>query len=256
MIRAIEFTLSVSNCLSCHFCPQDKLAGAYNSDVKKMTLSDFITIVHKLPDDVELDFSGFSEPFLNPLCGQMIFHASQQGRKINLYTTLMGLSESQSDLLKQSKIEYIRIHVPDNKGLLIKNEPWLRQFNLFLTTKLPFTAMAMGEIDNTLAVILDKRGVKVEIPTMINRAGNLDWLDAGRPISGGVTCAAERYHQNVVLPDGTVAGCCCDYSIEKNLGNLLTESYETISQRAEEWSKDTNPPQSSMCRKCSWAKPV
>lgn len=253
MTRNLEFTLTVSPCLGCHFCAQDKLAAAYKSDKRKMSLSDFEIILNKVPDDVIFDFSGMSEPFLNPDACSMMALAKMKGRTVRVFSTLMGLKSGCVDVLAFHKPHYWRCHAPDTKGLKIPDAVWIKQYELFLQANIPHTVMAMGPLTPGLKSYFDSRSVNVELPEMLSRAGNL-WQD--RDFKGRITCNADRYFQNVILPSGDVVGCCHLYSMEIVLGNLLTEPYSAIHERAQAWANDKNPPSNSPCRKCSWAKPI
>jgi sulfatase maturation enzyme AslB (radical SAM superfamily) len=252
MRTTLEFTLSVSKCLSCSYCPQSKLGAAYPADAARvMSRPVFETILDKLPRDADVHFSGFSEVFLNRDAGEMIAIASSSlSYQTHLYTTLMGLSARQAEHLKRAKLAYVRLHVPDTVGLKIKNEIWLRQFNLFLTTGHRFTAMAMGPIDPDLKTILARRGVEVETPEMLSRAGNL-WEP--RNLTGRrMHCTMDRWHSNVVLPNGDVVGDCMDYGLTVRLGNLLLQPYEEIYAAAEQWRQKMEASASGICAFCEW----
>lgn len=256
-MKAIEFTLTISPCMNCSMCPQDKLAAAYQGTQRVMTMANFMTILDKLPLDVVADFSGFSEPFLNPLAVEMMRRATDKGHQVRLFTTLSGFQKAQVETLALVPLNYVRLHVPDATGFKMNTDRWLERYELFKATGHKYSAMCMTDaVDPLIEQALNRDGVKVERPTMLSRAGNLGWVEPNLPLVGPITCNASRWFQNVVLPNGAVAGCCNLYSLEIVLGNLLCDSYEFIYAKALEWSQDTNPPDDSPCRKCSWAKPI
>jgi radical SAM protein with 4Fe4S-binding SPASM domain len=258
MNHTLEFTLTVSNCLSCHFCPQDKLKAAYPPDaLKVMTMWNFTRIMEKLPPHVRIDLSGFSEPLLNPLCAEMIKAASDAGREIHIYTTLTGLTKAQIPQLAASKINYIRLHLPDETGLKIAARFWLPRFRLFMETGHKVTAMAMSNtVDPLIVAELAQHQIKIEYPDMLSRGGNLGDIVPVKHLTGPIRCAAERWHNNVVLPNGAVYACCMDFGLSMPLGNLLFQSYDEIHLQAEEYANNHNPPDTSICRDCSWAAPL
>lgn len=252
-MRTLEITTKVSNCLGCHFCPQEKLGKAY-SGTPSLSFEAFSNALLKIPKDVQIHFSGFSEPFLNKNCGEMISHAWNQGYEIHLYTTLVGLTVNQLEWLKQSKPRVIRLHVPDRKFLKIDPDAWLRQFHLFNQLGQPFTAMAMGEIDSSLKITLSEMGVNVELPDMLSRGGNL-WR--ARRIEGKLRCTMNRWNSNVMLPNGDVYLCCMDYSLSASVGNIFREEYESILLSGDSFratAKSGLAPE--ICRDCEWAAPL
>lgn len=215
-----------------------------------MTIASFNTVIDKLPKDVQIHFSGFSEPFLNPQCGSMIRNARSAGFRVHLYTTLMGMTEAQAELIRDCHIDVIRLHVPDGKHLKIVKELWLRQLNVFLSLGKSFTAMAMGSIqDRELAAILERKGIKVELPEMLSRAGNL-WNPNpnGRKFKA---CSMNRWHSNIILPNGDVVGDCHDYGLTVPLGNLFTQSYQEIYDAAEKWKASDHS--NDICSRCEWS---
>ena len=39
---------------------------------------------------------------------------------------------------------------------------------------------------------------------------------------------SDKLSHNVLLPNGSVQSCCCDYGLENTFGNLLTDEYEDL----------------------------
>lgn len=256
MIKSLEITSRIGCPLKCEsWCPQDKILAAHKGP-RETTLEMFDACLAKVPKDVRIDGSGFSELLIIKDAAQIMAHAKMKGHETHLYTTLVGLDQQKMYTLMTHRPNYVRIHVPDTKFLIVPDEQWIRLCAMWLTSEIPSTWMTMGEMTLAVKMFLHAKGITVETPSKINRAGNLDYVDAGRPITGPVTCGAERYFQNVLLPGGDVVGCCCDYSKQIKLGNLLTEDYATIHNRAIAWSRDIMPPQDSPCRQCTWAKPA
>jgi radical SAM protein with 4Fe4S-binding SPASM domain len=255
MIKTLEITVRVGCPVDCSFCPQSKIKAEY-AGKREFTVADFEKCLASVPRDCRIDFSGFTEPLIHHDIVHMIGHAKRGGHEVHLYTTLVGGNPIKFAGLGVIKPSYVKIHVPDQTAMVVPDDKWIELHRLFRMCGMPAQYMAMGPMTPLVSDHLERLGIQVEMPTMINRAGNLDWLDEGRPIVGPVTCNAERYTQNVLLPDGTVVGCCCDYSMEVVLGNLMKEDYWVIHGRALAWSLEKNPSPDSMCRKCSWAKPI
>lgn len=256
MRYALEFTTRIGCALACGFCPQTQIKAAYKGEQRMLDVEDFKLMLAKAPKTVEIHFSGFTEPFLNPYCADMIEHACNEGYPVHLYTTLVGLSDDQADVLRRHKLAAARIHAPDGKHFKYPSALWVRLLDRFVQTHQVFTCMAMGPIEEDLRAMMEQRDVPVELPQMLSRAGNLGWNRPGGIITGPLTCEAERWHMNVVLPNGDVVGCSMQYGMEIMLGNLLRDEYADIVDKAALWREETNPPEDSPCRRCEWAKTV
>lgn len=251
MSQTMEFTLCVSKCLGCHFCPQDALGATYSGE-RMMTVETFEACLRKLPEGTRVDFSGFSEPFLNPNACTMMHMARKAGREVYLYTTLVGLRECCVQLLNEAPPSYVRIHVPDMQGLIFPVKKWIEFHELFLKAKISATYMAMGEPEADIKTHLAIHNIVVERPDMLSRGGNL-W-DPGQK-NGPIHCTMNRWHSNVVLPNGNVYGCCMDYSLSVPLGNLLTQDYGAIHDEAEKWRVNMERDATgSICAKCEWSQ--
>jgi len=255
-MRALEFTTKISRCLNCHFCPQEKLNAAYHSEKTMLSIEDFHEILGKLPKDCQVDFSGFSEPLLNPDCAEMIGVAVDRGFHTVLYTTLVGLKTPDLAILKQFKPHYIKIHVPDGKALVLNEAKWVELHEMFLMAKLPASYMAMDCPSDFIKRHLAIKMIPLEIPDMLSRGGNLKHVPvrdiAGRPMH----CTMNRWHQNVVLPNGDVYGCCMIYDLSVFLGNLLKQDYLEIEVEAANWRAKMEKSAAGCCAKCEWAVPV
>lgn len=254
-MSAIEFTLSISNCLSCHFCPQDKLGAAYKSDKRVMTVEDFKTILDKLPMDCQVDFSGFSECFLNPNACKMIELAAKSGRKFVIYSTLVGLKPCCVEVLKHYPPSVFRVHVPDGEALKLPEQQWVKQHEMFLATGIKASYMAMREPSESMRLYLAIKDIVVDLPDMLSRGGNLAHIPV-REISGPMRCTMNRWHNNVVLPNGDVYGCCMDYTLSVYLGNLLRQPYKEIHWEADKWKMAMEKRSAGICTHCEWATPA
>jgi len=246
----LEFTVVKSCRVACHFCPQKTLAENYKSKERALSLDNFKLILSKVPKSVVIHFSGFSEPFLNPETPEMIRHANKKGFKVNIYSTLVGLTETGAEILRDNHPEFFRVHVSDGKAMKIADDEWIKQHEIFLKTGIKGSYMAMGKVAPKVESHLREKGIKYEVPEMLSRGGN---LDIPTPyLEGKIYCVADRWHQNVVLPDGNVYVCCMDYGLTMPLGNLLSQGYDEIHKKAEEYRKN-DAPADSICRKCEWA---
>ena len=254
MTKSIEFTLKVSNCLSCSYCPQSKLNVAYTSPKTTMTLEDFKTILNKLPWDCRCDFSGFSECFLNPHACDMIGEAISWGHETFVFSTLMGMKQGCVDVLKYRRPNLFKIHVPDPIGLQLPEEKWVEQHELFLKAGLPAQYMAMSPPSDFIKRYLAIHNIPLELPPMLSRGGNLTNVPVTE-LKGPIRCTMNRWHSNVVLPNGDVVGDCHDYGLTVRLGNLLAQPYQDIYDAAERWKVNMEKDATgTICAKCGWSQ--
>lgn len=222
-----------------------------------MSMETFTKCINKLPSEVEVHFSGFAEPFFNPLCAEMIAYARKvSGKHVQLYTTLMGLKQSDISKLIYADLTFIRVHVPDSVGLVIPDDDWIRQHDLFVTAGLERSYMAMGPLTPRIEEYMRSFYYTVDMPTMLSRGGSVERVASYRR-EGKLKCAMNRWHNNVLLPNGDVYVCCNDYGLSCKVGNLITEDYPTIWERADAFDKAAaagNAPE--ICRLCEWAAPL
>jgi MoaA/NifB/PqqE/SkfB family radical SAM enzyme len=59
---------------------------------KVLSFDDFKTALSNVPKDVQVHFSAFSEPFINPDAHKMVKYACEQGYEVVVYTTTRGLN--------------------------------------------------------------------------------------------------------------------------------------------------------------------
>ena len=93
-IRKMEVTTAAPCRLGCAFCPHEVFPWNYsvNNRDRMMSWETFMTFLRELPVEVGISFCGMSEPFLNPLCADMVLVAKSRGHTIELFTTLIGLT--------------------------------------------------------------------------------------------------------------------------------------------------------------------
>jgi radical SAM protein with 4Fe4S-binding SPASM domain len=203
----LEITTKIGCSNRCSYCPQDKLLNAYKGEIY-MTTATFVKILENTPHDVQIDFAGFCEPFLNPWVSWMIRYASER-YDVVLDTTLTGFTENEAILLKGVRLKQVYIH--DFDGNAISHDIFDSKVELLKKT-----------------VITDKFEVgKLEVKHIWSRAGNL-WETEKR--KGKIKCGwtGHDFTRNVVLPNGDTYLCCMDYSLKHKLGNLKETHYNDL----------------------------
>jgi radical SAM protein with 4Fe4S-binding SPASM domain len=252
----LEFTTFIGSRLpcpnNCRLCPQTKLGYAYNSDIRVMSLESFKAMLARVPADLEIQFSGYTEPLFNMQTPEMLAWASVAGHRLRLNTTLVGLTDDGASKLPR-RIDTVTIHIPDQKEFRFPDNLWIKQHELWRTTGISASYMAMRRLPNgPIKVHLASLGIKVKLPEMCSRAGLL-WtipVDAADRLA----CKLDRWHANIVMPNGDVYLCCMDYGLEERLGNILTDSYDTIYAKGEQCRTSVHPV-SSICRHCEYGVP-
>lgn len=247
----LEITTSVpkKGCVvNCNFCPQNTLVGNYNGP-RELTLSNFKSLLNKIPVDIRIIFSGLVEPWLNKDCTNMLLYAYERGHDISVFTTGIGMTIK--DFQKIKHIPFFGdpnggfvLHVPDNAynakhPITSKYINLLEYINSIKHEISNFEVMSMGPIHDSIEYIFKD---DYRIYHMHTRANNLtkefdikpelygypftSLIDHG---TANVTCnCREKLYHNVLLPNGDVSLCCMDYSLKYILGNLYTDNYNDI----------------------------
>lgn len=249
----LEITTNIAEkgcVVDCVFCPQRILEKSYNSEKRVMTLNEFKTMIDKIPREVRITFAGFTEPWLNKYCTDMVLYAHERGHSVSAFTTAVGMTPE--DVERLSVVPYAGnpnggfcLHLPDQEEFAKHpiNSNYIRTIEKFKELEHRFQnfyTMCMSEnVHESVRHIYPTAA----IPTFWNRAGNLigeaklkpeldkikdRWKSAivsNEPKTCG--CVEDLYH-NVLLPNGDVSLCCMDYSLEYILGNLNKQDYDDI----------------------------
>lgn len=216
---------------SCEYCPQAVWRKTYKGKAR-LTFVEFRKVLEKVPKNVRLDFSGFSEPFANRESSLMMRYAYEQGYRVALYTTLIGFRQKDLDVLKGIHIHPCAIHLPDDTNFKVDDEDhWLELFRSF--TKHLLYGEAVYHLGNLSEKV--KKAVKnTRVRPTFSRANNVDPEIVGRMprLKGAIGCptSGHRFDQNVMMPNGDVYLCCMDWSLQHRLGNLFEQSYEELRQ--------------------------
>ena len=267
----LEITTSIpkKGCVvDCVFCPQRVLQKVWDAEkftserARTMQLEDFKKVIDKLPKEVRITLSGFTEPWLNSKATDMLLYAHEQGHRVSVFTTAVGMKLKDVERLKD--IPYcggpnggFTLHLPDKEyrakhpvtSTYIKVVEALKNANIN-----NFQTMAMGTVHPEVEHLYPDE--KVNKYEMWHRAGNLLGEAQLKPEvkevwnefksvyhEGDKTCGCvEDLYHNILLPNGEVSLCCMDYNLEEILGNLYEEEYDDI----------LPPPNTTydMCRRC------
>ena len=241
VVNWLEITSIVGCGNRCSYCPQDVFMAAYGKiypdGERAMTLETFERILdHVNPDLTAIHFSGFSEIFLHPLGHKFIARASERGFDIALFTTLVGFTPQKAALLSRAGVEFewVRLHEYDGHSF---NKSNFEQGSRLLQNN-----------------FLIEKFETIKIARPISRGGNL-WEPGYYP--GPVWC--DRFHCNVVMPNGMLHLCCSDWGLKHPIGDLLARHYDspeldksrTLLQQVAA-TKDTD----TLCKHCELGRAV
>jgi organic radical activating enzyme len=285
----VEFNLITGCPNTCKYCPQDVFRDAYNDirysllteidktphgekridlqikydDCKVLSMQNFVTMVNKLPKST-ISIAGFSEPFMNPECTNMIEYAGKQGHQVIVYSTLQGMTiEDYQRMRKMYFIKSLVIHLPDKEGNMKTNiSEEYKKLLKYIVSQPPGGWCAFDFSVHGSAVHPDIAHIVSVNPRFVihDRAGCLktDDLTVHRVHwkSGKILCGngfGQYKEAGLILADGTVLACCMDWSMKHVYGNLMTQSWDEIMQSPvrkmlEDSRKDGAD---SMCRHCA-----
>ena len=274
MTKSIDLATNIGCRVQCKFCPQDVSMSNYATkydlepitfgNSSQMSFSTFVKILKTIPKNVLIRFSAFSEPFLNPECGKMMKYASDNGYDLELFSTLVGMTSDDVNILKKINLKYFVIHLADNEKYA-KIAP--KQHNEILKQIISSSIkninfMSMGTISDETKKII---GVDVKPSVMVDWAGHIEFGEKTKRISGPIMCSMNQTtFKNddippIILPNGDALLCCKDWSMDYVLGNLIDGSYEDLFQSKaykEVVRKMGSENEDIICRNCEFAVSV
>lgn len=257
----IDITTNIGCKNTCLYCPQDKFINAYNkrSSILQMSLETFESCVERLPSRSELFFAGFSEPWLNRDCTQMVLraHRSSSPFSIGVSTTLVGMTPCDIDLLEEVPFRRFKVHVPSRNGLekIGMDENYMNVLTRLRNSRIKATYHYHGSACHPhIKDLVGRDAVRVLMTTRSRSVPEVTDIPLFRKKKGELACGFSRMlRSHELLPNGDLLLCCCDFKMEHILGNLLTQDYADILQ-SKELGKITSGLKDSssevLCRYC------
>ena len=242
----MEITTIIACKVQCDFCPQELLIREYSSANKKeninygnpeiMSFETFKICLDKIPKSIPIAFSGYAEPFLNPECTKMILYAHDSGYKVQVYSTLVGLTLKDVDQFKHIPFKIFHVHLPDKEmfAKIAVNKNYQDVLKKLVASNIEnLTGMTMGTLHPKIKEILD---IDMKANEMISRAGNVNIVkNKFEKKMGPLSCNRANHanlgdivNVNVLLPNGDVSLCCMDYGLQNILGNLVETDYDSL----------------------------
>lgn len=251
----LEITTCIGCRVACRFCPQDKLVERYAGSTM-MSVETIEKCLDTVPPEVNVMFSGYSEPFQNPDCATMIETTSDRGHVLSLFTTCVGMTLPDVDRISKRHFKVIVIHAADawNNAKIRVTEDYVTVVDAMLRSFPSAEVMTMGALHPRLRHLKSR----LRPAPMHSRAGNL----AGsrrEPMVGPIRCGVcEEQTHNVLLPDGSLYLCCMDFGLQHRLGNLTEQSYRSVLAGAEYRAikEAMGTGGDCLCRTCEQAVPA
>jgi sulfatase maturation enzyme AslB (radical SAM superfamily) len=208
LLNPIEITTIVPCPVRCNYCPQDVLLKTNGIDL--LSLSDFKRYLKMINPERAIHFSGFSEPFANRDCAEMIEYALRIKRKIKVFTRFSLCDNNDIRVLNRLPAFSIYFH-----------------YNLKGNKKIHLIKKNQNIIFIGVKEVPSPEGWNKIFQDIISRSGNLGWQETDRYFRA-LGCSDNRELQSVVLPNGKVAICCMDYSLTTIIGNLNDETHDSM----------------------------
>lgn len=219
-VSTLEVCTVASCSVRCKLCPQDVLKAAYpKGTAHRLTWDAFAVALESVPKHVRIHFSGFVEPWLNPECSEMLAIALMRGYRVAVYTTCVGMADPK-DVARmlvtfKDRVDVVCVHLADGEHMPFQDGPQAAPFFI--------AALRAGGIEPEVMMMSGPDFAAVD------RAGNL--IPSLIRRTGPIRCSySPDYSHNVMLPNGDVHLCCMDYGLKHKLGNLFTDTWETIMQ--------------------------
>jgi DNA repair photolyase len=154
IVACMEINTSIGCPNACVFCPQERFVKAYKKRSgidfnKNMSLQNFKNCLDKIPRYVRINFSGMSEPWLNPDCTKMLLYAHKKGFTITVFTTTVGLSIKDIDLIKKIPFKSFTVHLPEKNNKFSKipyDDELLKKIDKIVECISNLKFMAFGEV--------------------------------------------------------------------------------------------------------------
>jgi hypothetical protein len=183
-----------------------------------------------------------------------------------IFTTAIGMTLSDIEQIKDIPFGAFVIHLPDDDhSTSIKvDDQYLSMLEELHKAEINNLSFLLNVNPNKLVDVhpqakefMEAKGIPLTIEKLITRANNIEieGVETAGYIKGKLEWCP-RLHVNILLPNGEIALCCMDWSLEHILGNLLTSSYESLFE-SDQFKKViaglTDESIEILCRNCDFA---
>ena len=231
----IEFTTQIGCVVAClKYCPQELIVSQYVGE-RVLTLDIFKKILSTVPKEVDVFFSGRSEPFQNQETIDMIEWAHQQGHAITIFTTLTGLLPEHAKRLVKIPLTKLVLHLPDayRNAKIPNHDPVYQETRAIVEDGIE--RMEYMNMGGMFLSNLCEGMARNNTPT--RRAGRRACFFLEKP----------GYQ---VQPNGEVSFCCMVRGLSGIVGNLNTSTYPELAALHPGLSYHYSTDPESMCHRC------
>jgi hypothetical protein len=223
----IEFSTNIGCPVNCSkYCPQDVTVKRYVGK-RFMSFEEFKAVIDKIPTDVGIVFSGFSEPFVNPDCLRMIKYVSSLNYSIVIFTTLFGVTKQTLEELIKMKYAGFCLHLPDGNVTRFQITEEYKDNVFSAMQRIPNISVVLM---NSLFESNDRENI---VRGILPKPKHIGW------------CRALSTFQPVILPNADAYLCCMDFGLWHNLGNMITDGYDSVKKNYR------NQKPFELCKYCS-----
>jgi len=236
----------------CEYCPQDRLMEAYAKGCGDtyFSLEDFKKCIDTVPTFMDIHFTGYVEPFMNPKCDQMMIYAYDKGHRVQTNTTLMGMKKENFERISNLRFKDFKIHLPSGSlkeriGTSSKSEKindicyslhdkWVELLLYVLNKDTPFEKdlHCHGSLHPQLSFLSGKVKIANNIHSRAKNVGQLNHerTEQNKTKHYNWRGRCGRIYCNVLIPNGDLQLCCNDYGLEAKVGNLMEQTYSEVRQ--------------------------
>ena len=256
--------------LNCSFCSK------VEKPKRIMTKEEFSHILSEIKpytDNIYLHVKG--EPLLHPNLIDFLNIAEKNDIKINITTNGILFPKKVDELIKCNSLQKINFSLHSENNVpnylenifksveKVKNQTviyrlWTLQDGKFdeKSTKTVEKIIEYYKLSpETVEKIYKENNVKITSTIYVDKDNEFEWPDDNKKETTNGFCMALKT-QIAILVDGTVVPCCLDSNGKINLGNIYTESFESIinSKRCQDLKKSfqDRKPCEKLCLSCTY----
>ena len=256
--------------LNCSFCSKVEKPKRI---MTKEEFSHILSEIKPFTDNIYLHVKG--EPLLHPKLIDFLNIAEKNDIKINITTNGILFPRKVDELIKCNSLQKINFslhsenNVPNYLENIFKSVEKLKNQTVIyrlwtlqdgkLDEKSTKTVEKIIEYyklsPETVEKIYKENNVKITSTIYVDKDNEFEWPDDNKNETTNGFCMALKT-QIAILVDGTVVPCCLDSNGKINLGNIYTESFESIinSKRCQDLKKSfqDRKPCEKLCLSCTY----
>jgi hypothetical protein len=221
----LELSVAIGCPVACPYCPVGKVVRAYGGP-NMMSMDVFAAALANIPDDAQLSFAGFAEPFLNRDLSELMHHAYAAAHPFQVLTTGRGMTDDDVVSLLALQPYNLCLHAPDHGHAMTvtTDAAYVARVKRLAEGVGSFNVVCHGVLRDELKWLAPW----MKQTSLQNRAGNVAGMKE-HTATGPIQCRpAPALDHPVMLPTGEVVLCCQDWSLRHPLGNLAKQTWDEL----------------------------